>query len=349
MRADELSLADVTSALAGIGFELRRSWPRSADQLLLDLQPLEDATGAPVAGQWFRDPDRARSTAARTPGASCAGRVVLQPGGADQKLVPLSALLQDPRTELVSHRPERRAVLRHHGDGSHRYTKVVAVRKHQTLERATRLAQALPLRTPRLHSTDPARGTVTTDALPGRTLRDLLAGPRAEAACTATGAALAALHRVPPPPAVPVHGWLEEQAVTQKWQQYAATFRAPLALPPPPDADLSAEASVGAARTLIHRDFHDGQVLVADDGSVGVLDFDLMAIGDPALDLANLLAHLDLRCRQGLVDDAAPLRHAALLGYRPGRQIASRIPGYEALARQRLAAVYAFRTTRRIT
>ena len=173
-------MAGITRALSGIGFELRRSWPRSADQLLLDLQPIQDASGKPVAGQWFRDPYRARSTAASTPGATCAGRVRSSSRAVrTEKLVPLSDLLQDPRTELVSHRPERRAVLRHHGEGNHRYSKVVAVKKHQTLERATRLAQALPVRTPRVHSTDPTRGTVTTEALPGRTLHDLLTGPRA--------------------------------------------------------------------------------------------------------------------------------------------------------------------------
>ena len=74
-----------------------------------------------------------------------------------------------------------------------------------------------------------------------------------------------------------------------------------------------------------------------------------MAIGDPALDLANLLAHLDLRERQGLIDDAAPLRRAVLHGYGPGSALVKRLPGYEALARQRLAAVYAFRPTHRIT
>ena len=74
-----------------------------------------------------------------------------------------------------------------------------------------------------------------------------------------------------------------------------------------------------------------------------------MAIGDPALDLANLLAHLDRRQRQGLVDDAAPLRRAVLRGYELAEALTRRIPGYEALARRRLAAVYAFRPTRRIT
>jgi hypothetical protein len=318
--------------------------------LLLDLQPLDEASGPPVAGQWFRDPDRARSTAAATPGVRRAGRFVLQPRGADQKLPALSELLQDPGPELVSHRPERRAVLRERRGQDHRYTKVVPIKKHSGLVRATRLAAALPLRTPALHSTDPARGTVTCEALPGETLHALLAGPHAEAACAATGAALAALHRIEPPPRVPVHGWSQEQAVTQRWLQYAATYRAPLDPPQAAGRPAVAPAQTDAApRALIHRDLHDLQVLIDDHGSVGVLDFDLMAIGDPALDLANLLAHLDLRQRQGLIDDAAPLRRAVQRGYAPGAPLAGRVPGYEALARQRLAAVYAFRPTRRIT
>jgi hypothetical protein len=350
VHADDPSLTGITRALAGLGFELRRSWPRSADRLLLDLHPLDEASGPPVAGQWFRDPDQARATAAATPGASRADRIVLQPGGADQKLSALGDLLQDPRNELVSHRPERRAVLRQRRGREHRYTKVVPVKKHSGLERATRSAAVLPLRTPVVHSTDPVRGTVTTEALPGLTLHALLPGPRAQAACVATGAALAALHRIEPPPAVPVHDWAAEQAVAERWQQYAASYRAPLSPPGAADLDASARVEIDAApRTLIHRDFHDLQVLVDQDGAIGVLDFDLMAIGDPALDLANLLAHLDLRQRQGLVDDAAPLRRAVLRGYAPGSALVDRIPGYEALARQRLAAVYAFRPSRRIT
>ncbi|WP_157937001.1 glycosyltransferase family protein [Geodermatophilus chilensis] len=93
----------------------------------------------------------------------------------------------------------------------------------------------------------------------------------------------------------------------------------------------------------LHRDLHDRQVLVAGDGSVGLLDFDLLAAGEPALDLANLLAHLSLRQRQGLVADAAPLRAAVLEGYRPSSAVAARVPVHEATTRLRLAAVYAFR------
>lgn len=96
-------------------------------------------------------------------------------------------------------------------------------------------------------------------------------------------------------------------------------------------------------RVLLHRDLHDKQVLVDEAGEVGVLDFDLLAAGDPALDLGNLLAHLDLRAAQGLVVDAAPLRAAVLAGYGPSGAVLSRLPAYERATRLRLAAVYAFR------
>ena len=49
--------------------------------------------------------------------------------------------------------------------------------------------------------------------------------------------------------------------------------------------------------SFVHRDLHDGQVLF--DGFVPVvLDFDQLAIGDPAVDLGNLVAHHRLRALQ---------------------------------------------------
>lgn len=47
----------------------------------------------------------------------------------------------------------------------------------------------------------------------------------------------------------------------------------------------------GAPTTGVHRDLHPGQFLVASDRLV-ILDFDLYAEGDPALDHGNFLAHL---------------------------------------------------------
>ncbi len=45
------------------------------------------------------------------------------------------------------------------------------------------------------------------------------------------------------------------------------------------------------APTLIHRDFHPAQVLCHDD-QITILDFDLAAHGDPAIDVGNFIAHL---------------------------------------------------------
>ena len=356
------ALGEITDALTALGFELRRSWPRSEDHLLLDLHPTDPDEASAVAGQWFRDTERARAVAASTPGARCVGRVVLQPGGADEKLPGLAALLREPGTTLVSHRPGRRAVLRQvleatamedgPGNGSEhlQYAKVVPLKKHRGLATSARVAASLPLRTPRVVGVDAARGTVTTAALPGVPLHDLLAGPRAVASCAATGAALADVHRIPPPVDLPHHSWADEQGVTRRWEHLARRFG--VGASPSQRSENRVEAGPAArpaGAALIHRDFHDLQVLVADDDSVGVLDFDLMAIGDPSLDLANLLAHLDLRCRQGVVADAGPLRQAVLTGYAPRPSVLSRVAGYETLARRRLAAVYGFRPTDTVT
>lgn len=46
--------------------------------------------------------------------------------------------------------------------------------------------------------------------------------------------------------------------------------------------------------TPIHGDFNPQQVVI-DHGSVGILDFDRAALGQPALDLGNFLAHLEYK------------------------------------------------------
>ncbi len=54
-----------------------------------------------------------------------------------------------------------------------------------------------------------------------------------------------------------------------------------------------------ATSVICHRDFHDKQVLVSKD-QMTLLDLDLLANSDPALDAGNILAHLRLRSLQGL-------------------------------------------------
>ncbi len=356
-----LGLAEITDQLSRLGFRLRRSWPRGPERLLLDLEPVGSATASePVAGQWFAAPGRAGPVAAATPGATATGPFVLHPGGADRRLPAVAGRLRRTGTRLIGHRPERRAVLRE-ADGS--FTKFVRRERWPGLVATAKAAESLPLPTSRVLAADPVAGSVTTAPLPGRTLTDLLAAGSGTDACHATGRALAALHRVDPgaipndDPAgvirtlpsrhdplrdLPIHDLSAEVAVTETWQRHARDYRAPLRFRPPPIPRRS-PATEPIQLTLVHRDLHDGQVLIDDHGRAGLLDFDLLAIGDPALDLANLIAHLELRADQGLVPDPAPLIAAVLAGYDPTPALASRLPTYRALTRRRLAAVYAFR------
>ena len=86
----------------------------------------------------------------------------------------------------------------------------------------------------------------------------------------------------------------------------------------------------------IHRDLHLGQLVDVGSGCVGVLDWDLQAVGDAALDLGNLLAYLDSRL--GSAGRAAA--DAVLAGYQDvaGADVPSRTAPYEALAYLRMAA-----------
>jgi aminoglycoside phosphotransferase (APT) family kinase protein len=71
-------------------------------------------------------------------------------------------------------------------------------------------------------------------------------------------------------------------------------------------SDRAAEAQEAAAAIArgrawrsrpIHRDFYHDQILLDAHGRVGVLDFDDAAMSEPAMDVANLLAHLRLLAR----------------------------------------------------
>ncbi|MGH3386204.1 MAG: hypothetical protein ACRDO1_16625, partial [Nocardioidaceae bacterium] len=79
-----------------------------------------------------------------------------------------------------------------------------------------------------------------------------------------------------------------------------------------------------------------------------LLDFDLAAAGEAALDLANLLVHLELRSVQGRcsVERANRCAVGVVEGYGPSKALLSRLPAYLLTTRIRLAAVYAFRPGR---
>jgi aminoglycoside phosphotransferase (APT) family kinase protein len=341
------TLADVEQLLGAHGLHLLRAWPRDENHLLLEA----GRGSSTVAGQWFASVQRAAEVTRKTPGAEQLGRVVLQPGGADRRLPGLRSLLERKGAELVAHRPEKRAVVRlpasRPESGAVAYAKVVRPTVLAAVARTARAAADLPVRTPAVLEVDEGAAAVVTATLPGRTLHDLLATPAALAACRAAGRALAQLHRAPVPSGLPRHEDADERAVVRRWQQLAQVHGLAAAFPLPEGGAVEAETPDQEGEpALVHRDFHDKQVVVDADGEVGVLDFDLMALGSPLVDLANFLVHLDLRAVQGLVPDAAPLRVAVLEGYGATDALVGRLPWYERATWERLAAVYAFRPPR---
>lgn len=109
-----------------------------------------------------------------------------------------------------------------------------------------------------------------------------------------TGAALAPLHAAP---AAADRGWsmADEADVLDRALTRAAAAR-------PADSDACSAIARAAREQLaalapvepcgIHRDFYFDQVMVEAD-CIWLLDLDLFARGDPAIDLGNFLAHLD--------------------------------------------------------
>jgi aminoglycoside phosphotransferase (APT) family kinase protein len=61
---------------------------------------------------------------------------------------------------------------------------------------------------------------------------------------------------------------------------------------------------------LCHGDFTPSQVLVADGGVTGIVDFDTVCWGDPASDLGRYLAHLDLLVTKAAGSDSEQLTTA---------------------------------------
>jgi aminoglycoside phosphotransferase (APT) family kinase protein len=194
-------------------------------------------------------------------------------------------------------------------------------------------------------------------AVPGRALHDRLADADLPGAAAAAGAALRALHDGPLPVGAPVRDARAEIAGLEHRAVALAAHAAPgsparalaqrmLALA----ARVAGELRTGAAgRTVaVHGDLHDKQILVADDGTVGIIDFDTLTAGEAALDLANLVVHLELRALQGActAGAAAAAGRALLDAYAPDAAMRARMPAYARATRLRLAWLYAFRPSR---
>jgi hypothetical protein len=371
-----MSLRVASQTAQASGLRLRRAVPRRPGHLLVEL--IDEQSGI-VAGQWFDDPAEAARVARGTTDAAAggqrvrllAGRLVVQPDGADRRLPALRRLLTVPDTTLVAHRPERRGVVRRgpeHWDPERRdvdhrgpecrptYSKVVRPDRVGGVLGGLTGGRTGGLRTPVVVDVDHSHGVVTTSALPGTTLHDLLTTDRTLDQWWHTGEAvgrsIGLLHGAALAATTPAHDAGAELGVCRRWLEMAANDGLlDLADPAVARAWGSAARGLEGGPTVVapvHRDLHDKQLLVDGGGGIGVLDLDLLAAGDPALDLANLLVHLELRVRQGVADrDSAVACAAGLLaGHRADPRVGdagARLSGYAWATRLRLLAVYAFR------
>lgn len=134
-------------------------------------------------------------------------------------------------------------------------------------------------------------------AVPGKPYQDLLTHPRYRHYLRQAGQALARLHRLPGVAAMPakrIEDHMQElmhphpRILAEALPELQARINGLMA------AMLSIEATWGANGTTawLHRDFHIGQLFYG-QGRVWVIDWDLAAYGDPALDVGNFLHNLD--------------------------------------------------------
>ncbi|MGH8934431.1 MAG: phosphotransferase [Egibacteraceae bacterium] len=108
--------------------------------------------------------------------------------------------------------------------------------------------------------------------------------------------------------------WLAHRDATSGWRRLSCGVRRATR----EVAGLLAEPPAGYGPVLVHRDSCDKQVTITDDGQVGPLDFDTLAVGEAALDIGNALAQLELRAMQGYCSPAT-----GGCRRRPGRQPAA--------------------------
>ncbi|WP_298976394.1 phosphotransferase [uncultured Roseobacter sp.] len=155
------------------------------------------------------------------------------------------------------------------------------------------------------------------EEVPGTCLRDLQDDPQTDP-FVRTGAALGHLHGCG---VLPTRRWTQAQELDvltaalgkageamPRWRPrlQALVTQAEVLLDALPNQDL----------TCIHRDFYPDQVIV-DVDQVWVVDLDLVALGDPAIDVGNFLAHLTEYAMRttGSSDASKRLEAAFLRGY----------------------------------
>lgn len=299
---------------------VRRAWPGRAGELTFESG---DDLGRLRAGRVTPD-----------------GRSELVPYAADPRL---PGLRPDAPGRLVVHRLGRRAVVL----GERQASKFVRPGRAAAIAEASSLiAEACGragIRAARVLASSDSR--IDFALLPGRTLHEL--GDAGAAGWERFAELWPRLARSEPWAGMPVHDARDEAGVLRRWLGLARDFDA---LDEPRRMERAVDRACGTlldgegTLVIAHRDLHDKQILW-DGAQLGLLDLDTAAMAEASLDLANLLAHLELRHAQGLLPAAARERAVGLLeraaGGLPVRP--DRLACHLLAARLRIAMVYAFR------
>lgn len=347
-------------------FQLRRSWPVSASHLLLEYR---SSQGQILTAQASRDHGDLQQQAARIQRATGqlppllsypnGWSLLLQANGVDARLITLQRLLRSDRAQLLSHRPNKRAMLQWHTGHAPFFCKLLASRRafRRVLTGFSWAAshsgypcdaiQQSRFRTPELQRVLPHSRTLVTTQVAGISLYDALRHDRCDPAMAyQIGQALKALQTSEAGTNLQSHSHRDEADVLVQWAASVEAYQPELAalVQQPLARVVAALLASDQDWVIAHRDLHDKQILLLPEQPPGLIDFDTIAMAHPALDLANLLAHLELRQLQGYAG-AAPIgaiAAALVAGYGdlpPG----GALQAYLDSARLRLACVYAFR------
>lgn len=216
--------------------------------------------------------------------------------------------------EVKAYRPGMRCAIRYEtGSGKGVFGKVSVESRGrgyafrtQARVRDAILAADLPLRVPEPLAYVEELGLTVVSELRGTSLHDrITAGCAVDAEIGIAARALASFHALPLVVEERAFGADDELRLVEDWTTLASALFPELATALGEArrrlaSDRPAEHAPAAA--LLHRDFHDKQVLFEDGEALAVLDLDTAAAGDRELDVANFCAHMWLR---GLQSDRA--------------------------------------------
>lgn len=325
---------------------IHRAWPRGrSDEAQVVLVEGRDALGRLRAGRLWLQPDSGLGWRV--------SRSHLAPAGRDPKLPELAAAAA--QGDLLVHRYGRRAVVRRRQD----VVKIVRPGEGASVATAARhgydLARSAGFAAPRVRGV--STSSVSFSILPGRSLHEL-GGVLTTAEWsrwwdrwadrwTRLAQPWPAGRKEDAPAPHTAH---DEVLVLRRWLDWVTGLEAlPTILQHRVTERVAAVTSELISRpaqalVISHRDLHDKQMLAA-DSSLGLLDFDTVALAEPALDLANLAVHAHLRAAQGLWS----ARHSQIAQDAVDRVVATRgvdhrrMAAYAEATRLRLACLYAVR------